>query len=153
MESRVDLRPLTGADASDLAALEADIFADSWDASRFVELLASKRFVAFGAVHGTELLAYVTAYSIDGELEIVNVAVRENMRGYGLGTRLVANFLEQARACGVRRVVLEVRAGNAAALALYTRVGFVSVGVRKGYYATPVEDALILAWTPSSEAL
>ncbi len=130
-----------------MAALEALVFADAWDASRFAALLAQDRFLAVGAARGTELGGYVTAYSIEGEAEIVNVAVRSDLRGRGLGARLMRFFLERARAAGMTRVFLEVRAGNVAALALYARAGFVRAGARKRYYADSGEDALILAWS------
>ena len=142
-----EARLLHQVDAENVAALEALVFADAWDASRFAELLAQDRFLAVGAVRGPELGGYVTAYNIEGEAEIVNVAVRPDLRGRGVGTRLMCFFLERARAAGMARVFLEVRAGNVAALALYARVGFVRVGARKRYYADSGEDALILAWS------
>lgn len=140
-------RLLRPEDAEAVAALEALVFADAWDASRFAALLAQDRFLAVGAARGTELGGYVTAYSIEGEAEIVNVAVRSDLRGRGLGARLMRFFLERARAAGMTRVFLEVRAGNVAALALYARAGFVRAGARKRYYADSGEDALILAWS------
>lgn len=140
-------RLLRSVDAEHLAALEAQIFADAWDAPRFAELLAQDRFLAVGVARGTELGGYVTAYSIEGEAEIVNVAVRPDLRGRGVGARLMRFFLERAGAVGIARVFLEVRAGNVAALALYARVGFVRVGARKRYYADSGEDALVLAWS------
>jgi len=90
----------------------------------------------------------VTAFSVSGELEIVNVAVLPALRGRGIGRSLLSFFLEQGRLRGVRRAVLEVRDGNMAARTLYGRCGFVQVGVRKAYYAGSGEDALVLEWTP-----
>ena len=51
-----------------------------------------------------------------------------------------------------RVAVLEVRAGNAAARALYERLGFVVVGERRKYYREPVEDALIMTRPLAAEA-
>lgn len=141
------LRLLAPRDAADLAALEARVFADAWDAKRFGELLGQDRFLAAGAFGPSGLCAYLTAYSVAGELEIVNVAVDPALRGQGVGRALLGFFLEQGRLRGAGRAVLEVRRGNAAARALYTGGGFVQVGVRKRYYADSGEDALVLEWT------
>ena len=57
-------------------------------------------------------------------------------------------MLREARSAGVSEVTLEVRVSNDAAIALYTNLGFVEVGLRKKYYAStwtqPAEDALLL---------
>ena len=142
----LEMRLLGPEDADALAALEASVFADAWDARHFAGLLAQDRFVAAGVFEAQNLCAYVTAYSVDGELEIVNVAVVPALRGQGIGGRLLRFFLEQGRLRGASRVVLEVRCGNVAARALYGGCGFAQVGLRKGYYADSGEDALILEW-------
>jgi len=139
-------------DASALAGLEAGIFDDAWDERQFAELLGQERFLAVGAFDDGGLRAYVTAYSLDGELEIVNVAVDPELRGRGVGTGLMRFFLEQGRLRGAVRAVLEVRSGNAPALALYRGCGFRLAGRRKRYYADSGEDALVLEWTAASPA-
>ena len=72
-----------------------------------------------------------------GESELLQVEVEAGYRRRGLARRLLEAALEGT-------VFLEVRAGNAGAIALYGTVGFVEVGRRKGYYAGPVEDALVM---------
>jgi ribosomal protein S18 acetylase RimI-like enzyme len=53
-------------------------------------------------------------------------------RGRGLGRRLMAGTLQDARAAGLSRVELSVRADNARAIALYSRLGFQVEGRRRG---------------------
>jgi len=142
-----ELRLLTPWDAPALAALEALVFADAWGEAQFRDLLGQDHFLAAGAFGPSGLCAYLTAYSVAGELEIVNVAVDPALRGQGLGRALLLYFLEQGRLRGAGRAVLEVRSGNAPALALYTGSGFVQVGMRKRYYTDSGEDALVLEWT------
>ena len=139
-------RLLAPGDAPCLAALEAQVFADGWQEERFRDLLGQERFLAVGAFVSGGMCAYLTAYSVDGELEIVNVAVAPPFRGQGLGRTLLRFFLDQGRLRGARRAVLEVRSGNVPARALYTGSGFVQVGVRKRYDGDSGEDALVLAW-------
>jgi ribosomal-protein-alanine N-acetyltransferase len=146
-EPGFELRLLGPKDAPALAALEAQVFADAWDAEHFRALLGQDRFMAVGAFDPVGLCAYLTAYSVAGELEIVNVAVAAALRGQGIGRSLLLFFLGQGRLRGAVRAVLEVRSGNAAARALYGSCGFVQVGVRRAYYADSGEDALVLEWT------
>lgn len=141
-----ELRMLGPADAEVLAGLERDVFADAWTGEQFSVLLEESRFVAAGALEGTRLAAYVTAYNLNGELEIVNVAVLPHKRGQGLGTAVLRFFLDWAVAHGADRVVLEVRSGNVPARRLYAGCGFRQAGLRRGYYSDTGEDALILEW-------
>lgn len=143
-ESRPEMRLLGAGDACALANLEASVFHDPWDAECFRTLLGQGRIFAAGAFSEGVMCAYLTAYIVAGELEIVNVAVDGSLRGQGIGRRLLDFSLERS---GAVRAVLEVRSGNTAARALYKSCGFTQVGLRKGYYADSGEDALVLEWT------
>ncbi len=143
-DSGPELRLLEAGDAGVLAALEASVFHDPWDEDRFRTLLAQGRIFAVGAFTEQTLCAYLTAYIVAGELEIVNVAVTGSLRGRGIGRRLLDFSLLRS---GAVRAVLEVRSGNTGARALYKSCGFTQVGLRKGYYADSGEDALVLEWT------
>ena len=106
VETDFELRLLGPSDAPALAALEAAVFLDAWDAARFDGLLGQDRFLAVGAFNASGLCAYLTAYSVAAELEIVNVAVASALRGQGIGRALLQFFLEQGRLAGARRAVL-----------------------------------------------
>jgi len=71
--------------------------------------------------------------------------VSNPFRKRGLGKRLLAHALEEARRLGIERALLEVRPSNDAALALYASTGFAICGNRKKYYKDSGEDALVLA--------
>ena len=58
--------------------------------------------------------------------------------------KLLQVFLDFAKANKLAFLTLEVRASNAPAIALYEKLGFTQVGLRKNYYHKPKEDALIL---------
>ena len=133
-----------GADpAARLAALHATAFVAPWDAAAFAALLGQDGVFVLEDPDGFILLRTVA-----DEAEILTLAVRPDARRRGLGARLVREGGVAAAARGARRLFLEVAEGNAAALALYARAGFVGAGRRPGYYARPGgdrEDALILA--------
>ena len=76
------------------------------------------------------------------ELEIIAVEARVQRRG--LARKLFDELVYQLGPAGVTEVVLEVRASNQAALALYRALGFVETGRRTRYYADPQEDAVLM---------
>jgi [ribosomal protein S18]-alanine N-acetyltransferase len=127
-----------------LAQLEAHCFPDPWDEATFAAAFGRPVFVAYGIPGGTGLHAYLTAYLVGDELEIVNIAVAPELRGRGLGTRLLGHVLQQADKMGINQVYLEVRAGNVPARRLYARHGFAVVGTRKRYYTDTGEDAQVM---------
>ena len=93
---------------------------------------------------GRSVVAYIASRVSADELHINNIGVREESRRKGLGAALLGAALEEGAGRGARLAVLEVRAGNAPAQALYARFGFEAVGRRRDYYRSPVEDALVM---------
>lgn len=131
----------------DLAAIHAAAFTTPrpWSAAEITDLLSGP-----GAFLIAEPGGFLIGRVIADEAELLTVAVRPDARGRGLGTRLVAAFLGEARTRGATAAFLEVAADNVAARALYARSGFSETGRRPRYYTTPDEkriDALILART------
>ncbi|GAA5191654.1 ribosomal protein S18-alanine N-acetyltransferase [Ferrimonas gelatinilytica] len=81
------------------------------------------------------------------EVTLMNLCVVPTRQGSGLGRALLERGLESARARGARFCYLEVRAGNAAAVGLYRKLGFQEDGRRKGYYPGGAgrEDAVLMS--------
>lgn len=92
-----------------------------------------------------QIAGYIVARLAADELHINNVAVRPKYRRRGIGTVLLSRVLEEGIRLEATKAFLEVRAGNAAAQALYARCGFGQVGHRRAYYSSPVEDALVMS--------
>jgi tRNA threonylcarbamoyladenosine biosynthesis protein TsaB len=91
---------------------------------------------------------FLLGRSVADEAELLTLAVSPAARRRGLGRKLVARFLYQARLRGADRAFLEVAATNTIAIALYESAGFGPAGHRRGYYRTPAGerlDALVLA--------
>jgi [ribosomal protein S18]-alanine N-acetyltransferase len=91
------------------------------------------------------VLGFIAARSTLDEVHINNVAVRPRFRRRGIALALLERVLRDGASLGARTAILEVRAGNAAAQALYGRQGFEVVGRRRNYYADPPEDALVMS--------
>jgi len=134
------------ADLADVAALEAASFSNPWTLemlSRELKNAAVSRVYVMRDPAGV-LIAFCACWFIGDEIHINTLAVRQDQRRHGHATRLLRFVFREAIAEGVRRATLEVRQSNAAALKLYAGLGFEVRGVRRKYYQTPEEDALVL---------
>jgi len=94
---------------------------------------------------GAGITGFIAARFTGDEVHINNVAVRQAFRLRGIGRALLGNVLKEGARRGARSAILEVRASNTAAQALYQREGFEVVGRRRGYYTDPPEDALVMS--------
>jgi ribosomal-protein-alanine N-acetyltransferase len=99
------------------------------------------------------VVGYLLSWHVVDELHVLQVATTALLRRKGIGRALVEASLAYSVAEHVRLVLLEVRRSNAAAIALYRRVGFVASHVRRGYY-TDGEDAveMVLELDPATGA-
>ncbi|MDB4909161.1 MAG: ribosomal-protein-alanine acetyltransferase [Gemmatimonadetes bacterium] len=140
------IRQVREGDLERVMRIEAASFADPWSRDSFTELVENERVFFAGWEEDGEpgVLGYVVSWHVLDEGEVANVAVTPEARGRGIGAALLLAALEDARQRGTRAVYLEVRESNAAARSLYERHGFTQVGLRKGYYVRPKEDALIM---------
>lgn len=142
----VRLRDLTALDVPAVAQVERRVFSDAWPEACFHSELAQGMTWARLAELDGALAGYLLAWLGAGTGHIGNLAVTPEARRRGVARALLADLLDQARATGVARVTLEVRAANFAAQALYRAHGFRLAGLRRGYYRDTGEDALIMAW-------
>ncbi len=156
----VELRDARWTDLPALAALEAEVFPDdAWqERSWWAELAGRPRrdyVVAAaaeesgpGAPGSTGGLLGYGGLDHGGEVsDVMTVAVTPAGRGLGLGRMLLAELEARAAARGARHVMLEVRADNDAALALYEGAGYVVLNRRRGYYQPGGVDALVMRKT------
>ena len=99
----------------------------------------------FIVAHGEDgsVLGYAGLHVILDEWYIDNVAVDPAYRRQGVADALIGAFTRFGEA-KLAFLTLEVRAGNAPAIALYEKHGFYEVGRRKGYYDDPKEDAVLM---------
>jgi len=134
--SRPVIRPLRSDNAEPCARLHAANFAHPWSGGEFARLIADASTLSAAALDPTSgaLRGFSLARLAADEAEILTIAVESAWRGRGVGRDLLLETLRRAANAGARAMFLEVDEGNAAALALYRRLGFVKVGERPGYY-------------------
>jgi Fur family ferric uptake transcriptional regulator len=143
----MNIRPARDGDFAGLARLHKASFAEAWNERALQGLIASGASACLAEDSG-RLAGFVLFRTASDEAEILTVAVAPEARRNGLGRALVTLAASLAAQSGATRLFLEVAANNAAARALYGRLGFVPAGHRKGYYRTPgkpPEDALVLS--------
>ena len=87
---------------------------------------------------------FLVARYTGGDIEILNFAVRREVRHLGVGASLLEKALEWGRAHEAEKAFLEVRMSNLTALQFYERRGFRPAGRRPRYYTAPPEDAVVL---------
>ena len=90
------------------------------------------------------VVGFVIFWLILDEAHLANVAVLEAFRNRGAARALILAGLKACAEGGAAVSLLEVRAGNEAALHLYRSLGYIQVGERKGYYQDNHEDALLM---------
>lgn len=145
MTSPLSLRAMTASDVPEVARIETTAFSTPWSETTFRSLLERSGVELWVAEWGGELAAYAILRRVRGdEGELANIAVRSDLRGRGIGSRLLSRMLKVAEDSGVRSLYLEVRESNELAREMYARRGFQEIGVRKGYYEGPREDARVL---------
>lgn len=147
---RAEFRRLAYEDAACMSELEAACFTLPWSRRQCCNALMQSSFAAFGMWANCRLLAYVSCYHVMPEMEIVNLAVRENERRKGIGRRLLRLVLQAGVKMGMQRAVLEVRETNLPAISLYQGLGFTQCGLRRHYYPDTREDALIFEYIPAT---
>jgi ribosomal-protein-alanine N-acetyltransferase len=142
---QVQLRPMAEEDLARVSAVERESYAFPWSEGIFRDCLRVG-YVCRVVEIGFDLVGYGVMSTGAGEAHILNLCVRETMRGRGIGRTLLRQLLDLAVEAGVEDAFLEVRPSNLAAIRLYQSLGFVQVGVRKGYYqaAGGREDATVL---------
>jgi ribosomal-protein-alanine N-acetyltransferase len=86
----------------------------------------------------------IIGYVIYWHLQISNIAISPDYRQLGVGEAVLKKILHEVRCKGAEFVFLEVRPSNQAARSLYNKLDFKILGVRKGYYRNPAEDAIVM---------
>jgi ribosomal-protein-alanine N-acetyltransferase len=127
-------RALRPSDGAACAVLHRASFAHPWSASEFEALLTDPSCFGDGIEAKSRLAGFILSRRALDEAEILTIVVDSRLRQHGCGQRLLAAHLARLSALGVVKLFLEVDEGNEAALALYRRMGFAQLGMRKGYY-------------------
>ncbi|MGD8206991.1 MAG: ribosomal protein S18-alanine N-acetyltransferase [Thiohalocapsa sp.] len=149
-DTGIVLRPMQVGDLPAVLAVERRSYSSPWTEAIFRDCLRV-RYLCLVAERRRAIVAHSVLSVAAGECHVLNLCVDPQHRNLGIGRRLLRRMLALARRRDADTAFLEVRAGNAGALALYRSEGFDEVGRRNGYYPgvdgdpDRREDAVIMA--------
>ena len=137
--------PMTAAHLPQVAALEKVCFpADPWSETLFRDALECPDTALLAAEkEDGAVLGYAVLSTVLDEGNLDNIAVAPPFRRQGVANALLSELTDIGR-ISLSGILLEVRASNLPAIALYEKHGFIPVGRRRNYYETPREDALLM---------
>ena len=145
------LRDAVAADVLAIQRIAGECSLETWSSTAYLqELGIADSHVIVASTRDGEAFAFIAGRIVPGvgdglpDAEIYNIGVANRSRRSGVATALLALFFDRCRRRNVGTVWLEVRASNAGAIAFYEESGFRSVGVRKGFYRTPSDDAVLM---------
>ena len=138
------IRDAARSDLERLEELEQQCFSVPWTREQLESQLPDARHVFLAAEEDGRLLGYVGMMTVLDEGYISNVAVAPEARRRGIARALVSAILSRAEELSLSFVTLEVREHNEPAIALYAGQGFAPVGLRKNYYDSPKENAILM---------
>jgi len=142
----LEARPMRDEDVGAVCAIEKEAYAYPWTAGIFRDCMRvgywCRVFEQCGVIDAYGILSLAA-----GECHILNLCVRADVQGRGIGRKVLMHMLAYARQQGTDTAFLEVRPSNSAAIRLYRDFGFNEVGLRKRYYPATSgrEDAIVMA--------
>ena len=140
-----EVRRMTMEDGAAVAEMEHQLFPDAWSEKAILETLGQPNTICLMAEKAGRAAGYLLAYTAADEAEIARIAVAKELQRQGVARTLINELEALCKSGGIRKILLDVRAGNAAARTLYVKTGFVEDGIRQRFYDNPMEDAILMS--------
>lgn len=134
-----------------IAEVENRSFSTPWSEKSFSDELTNNVATYFVAISEDKVVGYIGFWTVADEADITNVAVLPEYRKSGIGSILLKETVSYCISEKLVSINLEVRESNSAAKNLYSKFGFIPIGLRKRYYSNPVEDAIIMSLSLNQE--
>lgn len=132
-------------DVPEVLAIERVSFTTPWSGTLFMNEIYKPLSLPKVARSGDKIVGYICANQVIDEGHILNVTVHPEHRGQGIAAELLRHMIGILVDRGCTMIYLEVRISNEAALRMYEKAGFRIISVRKRYYTSPEEEAVIMA--------
>lgn len=149
LEASLFFERMQVSDVSEVLLIEEKVYPHPWTLANFLDSLQSDYQAWIVRDSARVLLGYFLLMLAVDEAHLLNISVRGDAQGQGLGQILLDRAMAMARGNQMSSVLLEVRPSNARALEIYLRYGFREIGRRKGYYPAADqrrEDAIVMSF-------
>ena len=147
MMQKINITDLRLEDVEKVAEIEKICFSKPWSENSFKNALNDSNSKFFVARLGSDIVGFSGMYIAAGaEGYVYNIAVNPLFRKKGIGTILTKKLINYAKENNLEFLSLEVRKSNNSAISVYEKCGFEKIGIRKNFYESPVEDALIMTF-------
>ncbi len=147
MEYRSDsglcIRSMDENDLDAVMAIENVSFASPWSRESFISDLKRRDAVNLVLEWEGRIAGYLIAWMVADEIHIGNLAVHPDQRRKGFARLLIDTLLSSNP--DANWAWLEVRRSNSSARMLYESLRFSEISIRKNYYRTENEDAIVMA--------
>jgi ribosomal-protein-alanine N-acetyltransferase len=139
------IRSMRESDVAEVGRIERASYAFPWTDGIFRDCLRVNYFCRVVEI-GSAIIGHGVMSVGAAEAHLLNVCVEETYRCRGIGGRLLRDLLQAAAAAGASEAFLEARPSNQSAIRLYQSLGFMQIGMRRGYYQAVGgrEDAIVL---------
>jgi len=139
------IRRVEISDLDVIAGLEGLFFLDYWKRDQVQEQIDDGKSVNLCIENDSVICGYVLAKSYFDFLEILRIGVSKDLRETGMASMLMEKIELISLDMKIKKILLEVREGNLAAINLYKKMDYKIDGRRKGYYKKYKEDAILMS--------
>jgi len=146
----IDVVEMVEDDLDEVLEIEKTSFSSPWSKETFLIELKKNEFSRILLAKAKDksiysgILGYCCYWIVSDEMHITNIAIHRRYRRRGIGEQLLRFLIKEAIKIGAKLITLELRISNLSARALYEKLGFIPVAIRRKYYTIPKEDALIM---------
>ncbi len=147
MDNNIIVRDMVFKDVKYIHFIETSCFSQPWPFEAFLMELDNKFAINMVGELDGEVVSYINARSVFGDVAITNVATNEKYRNKGVASAVMSHFLNYCKTNDTSTISLEVRISNINAINFYIKHGFIEQGIRKNFYQFPIEDAIIMMYS------
>ena len=147
------VREMTFDDIDEVIRIENENFpiSEVWSDTGFATHLFRSDTLYLVAEDESGIHGYAGLLMVPDESDITKISVEKAMMRQGIGSMLLDALIDLASMHGINKIYLEVRKSNKPARLMYEKAGFSETGMRKDYYAEPIEDAILMEYKIEEE--
>ncbi len=148
LKSAPSFEPMRPEDIDAVMATEQRAYPFPWSRANFSDSLVSG-YSAWCCRVGGALVGHAVMMLVLDEAHLLNITISPDWQRHGYGMLVMQHLFDVARSHGAKRMFLEARPSNAPGQGLYDKLGFETIGRRRGYYPADAgrEDAVVMALT------